>query len=160
MDKTDNLIEFPVTVKVSEEAVEQLIDFMINWPDIFASGYIGYWGYPLRLFDAEGKKDGWLIVELDDMDCEPGPFTIEKIRTHYRTTGERKFSIKAKYKRGGGSNEVADREFLVTRLDREAAMKVIGAGIKRQGKDFVENYDAETLDVAIQEALLGDVVYG
>lgn len=141
-DNDEEFVVEKVTMEVEIKVPkEDWIDFLIKYSDIFGHDYIGYWGYgyPLKVRD---ERIGWIVVEYNDDedsgDCE---------------------------KRGEGAVRCfRDRLPLPERchlLDKAAAIKAYVEGCKKWGPNwFEEKGDANTYDVVLQLALLGEIRYG
>ena len=116
---------------------DYLIDFMLNYSDIFGA-YIGYWGRGMRT--QSGRRKAWLIVEHDGLSYGEADEILNRSE-EFRAAGM----------------PLPERVHL---LDEAAAKRVIEEGKKKYGERFAEDHDATTLDVAIQRALLKEVRYG
>jgi hypothetical protein len=136
-----NLSEEERTIKVEVSVVvdQDWIEFCTQYNELFSTNYCGYWLGGVEYSD----KLGWLAWEhpddksAKDADDEPG----------YK-------KILAAWKKG---KPLPPHWF---RLDAAAAMKAWAEGCKKYGVDWYENSDAVSIDVVIQLALLGEVIYG
>jgi hypothetical protein len=128
--------EPPVKVTAAFEVeVEQIwIDYLTKYPDIFGPA-CGYW-----LRGIEHDEHGWLAWEDDEK--------------HFRgREPDREAAIQA-WKEG---RQLPPYWF---RIDRDAAIRAWIEGVKRWGKDWYNDVDAEREDVVVQLALLGEIRYG
>lgn len=128
-------IKFEVEVNVPEE---DWIEFVTSSRDIFQQNYCGYWLRGIK----QDSELGWLVWEDDENHL-------------YGDEPNRQEAIRAWQL----SKDLPERWF---RLDREAAIKAYIAGCKRSGINWFTNpdVDANSYDVAIQLALLGEHRYG
>ncbi len=138
-DTKKETVKLQVELNVDKEAYDSFVDFLTQWPDIFSTDYVGYWVRGYRTRDKAGTKV-WLMHEFEECDQEASPEEV-------------KFAID-QYKGGGGMPP----NWYV--LDANTAHKVVAAGVSRYGGNFCDNYDAESLDVAMQMAFLGEIRYG
>lgn len=132
-----------ISVTIDVEVDQDWIDYCTQYNDLFLTHYCGYW-----MCGMEKDNDlGWLAYEYD-----PGGPNVKSIRSVQNSP---EYSSIVEAWRAG--NPLPDHWF---RLDEKAAIKAFEEGVKRYGVDWYENGDATTYDVAIQMALLGEVVYG
>ncbi len=117
-------------------------DFALN-VDVFRPGYCGYWLY--RADFIEGK--GYLAYDYrrDDAACTSYGFL----------PASQELAVAVEFATRG--HALPTGWYL---LDRAFAEKALAEGLKKYGEDFAEEYDGESADVAVQRALLGEVVYG
>ncbi len=126
----------PLALAITVERDPSLYEFILDNSDIFARDYCGAWA-----FGADHKAHSWLVYESEDGEGqEPTKRQIQLARAA----------------RNAGA--VLPKGFYI--LDAAAVDRVISAGVKAQGIDFLENYDATSLDEAIQWTLLGEHRYG
>lgn len=126
-------VKFPIP----REEFDQLVDFF-HYPDVFDTGYIGYWAFGIRIKRPDGTKQ-YIAYEMVD-DREP-------------TDAECQAVVRAFL----DHNEVVEPAFL---LNERFVREVFAAGITRYGHNFIDNQDATMLDCAIQLAHFGELVYG
>ena len=146
MDQTTE----PIIVKIEVELhlKQDDIDFLLKYNDIFQHGYIGYWAYGV------GFDGGWIVVEEETFYEEYGEAALEKAT---------KKAIEF-YKEHGSLDQFPFGEVHV--LDRKAAEKIWAKTAERASLVEVDNhreiddYDADMLDWAIQNVLLGELRYG
>lgn len=115
------------------EAEESFITDLVLNVDLFMSQYCGYW---LRGV-GRVKGLGWLARDIVETQSD------DDVKQIARLAREGKPLPKGWYL-----------------IDRPAAEKALAEGQKKYGEDFAYDYDGPMADVAVQRALLGDVVYG
>lgn len=144
MPKTKQLpSELEIQVVHRVEVDPEFVGFLLDYPDIFGPDYIGYWAYGISL-KPYGVR-GWLVAEFESLEEECGPLSDEQIWNAYN-------GIEAE-----GREVVTEFCHL---LDEEAAHRVIEAGVRTWMKpNFQQDYDGNTLDMALQVALLGSHTY-
>jgi len=154
MDTTNlNPLFTGITVTVQRavpvDDIAEMADFLLRYPDVFGTGYIGYWAYGIQLRDLDRTTAGWLVCEMHDEE-QPTANEARAIEAHFTATGERKFGYTGK------------RNFTVYLLDEIAVIEICKqlaiANINGTGGPL--DYDGHSLDYAIQVALLGSQVYG
>lgn len=128
-----------VTVVLEVEVNQDWIEFCTKFNDLFMYDYCGYWMAGMEFDD----DLGWLCFEYAG---EEDPRQIKQ--------GPEYPAIVQAWRDG---KILPDRWY---RLDKETAKRAWVEGYKRDGLDWYENGDAITYDVAIQNALLGEVRYG
>ena len=127
--------------KLTEED-ESLIDMLLHYNDAFLTSYCGYWAYGYHRGTVESAgRDAWLVY-VDPYDASP-PKDEQEI-------GEAMGAFLAEQK-------LPENWYC---WDRAFAEKVIAAGKGKYGEDFSSDYDAVTLDVAVQLVLFGEVTFG
>lgn len=127
------LPDAPLTVAVQIKRETHFYDMILNYVDIFASAYVGYWAYGIRV------SGGWLIYDFGDEEITKDGDTDAVVEEFTK------------------SGNLPPRWHY---LDVYTVDRIVTEGCKRYGFDFQNNYDAVTLDVAVQLALLGEIVYG
>jgi hypothetical protein len=130
-----------VKTKVEVTVDPDWIEFVTGGPEgfvdvFFRNGYCGYWLEGVE----HDPKLGWLAYEHAAEDRH--------------STDEEKNEALAAWRKG----KPLPKNFHA--LNVEAATKSWIAGVKRKGVGFYEDGDGEDYEVALQEALLGEVVYG
>jgi hypothetical protein len=128
-----------VKVEVSVEVHPDWIEFCTQANDLFMTSYCGYWMYGM----AHDEKLGWLCYVHSD----------EKTIDQVEETLEYEDAVSL-WEEG----KTLPKDWYA--LNKEAAIKAFGEGVKRSGVKWYENGDANDYDVAIQKALLGEVRYG
>lgn len=126
----------PMTVQVNVEVDPSFVEFLLDYPDVFGLDYIGYWGRGLRL---RGRR-GWLVVEYESLEDELGPMDDDLIVVRFER----------------GDKEVCD---FCHFMGEQQVVEIIKKGVANIGTDFQESYDGDSLDLAIQQALLGSHTY-
>lgn len=121
---------------VDKEAYDSFVDFVARWVDIFSSDYVGYWAYGEPVGDADCQ---YLLYDMAD-DRKP--------------TGEESAAAVAAYR---AKAELPEHWYA---MDLDTAHKITVAGLTKFGENFLDEYDGDRLDSAVQLALLGEVVYG
>jgi len=102
--------------------------------DVFLHSYSGYWAYGF----AYDSKLGWLLFEQgDERRPEKAPRGVMK-------------AWRAGEKLPEGWH----------RLDVAAATAAWQAGVRRSGEGWFEDGDGNSYDLALQQALLGEIRYG
>ena len=130
-------MKLTIEVEIDQKTYEDLVQFLAN-RDMFGHGYIGYWARGVE----HDRELGWLVWEQADDGARHGeePEQAQAIRA---------------WRSGTGLPEGWHR------LDEAAARKAVACGVARWGVDgFLEDGDANSYDVAVQLALLGEVRYG
>jgi len=131
-----------VTITVESNVDPEWLDYVLCWPDIFSTDYIGYWAHGFR--PEGGKEKGvWLVLELGDSDKHP-------TENQYK-------QVEACWKEG----RPLPKHWYV--LDEAAAIRAWAEGVKKfNDPDWYDraDHDANDYDVIIQRALLGEVRYG
>jgi hypothetical protein len=123
------------TVQIEVEVPQDWIEFCTKFADLFSRSYCGYWA----LGAAHDRKLGWLVFD----ESTGGP------------SEEQLNDAIVAWKAGA----VLPSGFY--RLDEAAAVKAYGEGCKLWGVDWYDTRgDANTYDVVVQVALLGEVIYG
>lgn len=135
METTTNKVTVQIEVPVNEE----WIDYATQSSDLFRTDHCGYWMYGMD----HDKDLGWLCYVHD-----------EAIRLDDVYDMPEYDAILARWKSGESLPEGWHR------LDKDAAIRAYVEGVKKGGAFWYEDGDAITYDVAIQKALLGEVVYG
>jgi hypothetical protein len=130
-----------VKTKVEVTVDPDWIEFVTGGPEgfvdvFFRNGYCGYWLEGVE----HDPKLGWLAYEHAAEDRH--------------STDEEKNEALAAWRKG----KPLPKNFHA--LNVEAATKSWIAGVKRKGVGFYSDGDGEDYEVALQEALLGEVVYG
>jgi hypothetical protein len=125
-----------ITVPVDEGWVEFVTGGPKGYVDIFFRDYCGYWLTGIK----HDPKRGWLAYEHADED-RPS------------TDAEKKAALAA-----WKSGTKLPKNFHV--LDEALVLDSWAAGVERSGVDWYENGDANDYDLALQKALLGEIVYG
>ena len=116
----------------NQEEYREMVDWLTN-RDMFRNDIIGYWA---RGF-AYSERLGWLIRTDEE---NPTEDEIKKVLKIWRDGGE------------------LPEEYY--RLDKAAAEKAVQIGIKNMGLGFIQgDSDGNDIDVALQEAILGRVIY-
>jgi hypothetical protein len=112
------------------------VAFLTKYNDIFMRDYCGYWLFGV----ARNDKDGWLVFDQGEGER---PSEAEQKR------------VIALWKSGSRTKLPANWY----RLNKAAAKRAHEEGVKRWGKDWFENGDANTYDYVVQMALLGEHRY-
>ena len=120
---------------LDESDLKCFLEFLTEGPDLFSTDYIGYWARGIA-----NIKGGWLLhtdtEAIEEAEEEEGLDLGEVVR-EFNTTGK------------------LPEEFKFISLD--VAKQIAVKHVENEGS---LDYDAGTIDVAIQEVLLGEVVYG
>jgi hypothetical protein len=133
------------TVQIEVDVPQDWIEFCTKYSDLFGYSYCGYWAYGVE----RDQDRGWLLYAGERAtDCgdgcgaaPPKEAAIHAVLALWRSG--------APLPRG------------YYRLNVAAAVKAYGEGCKLWGVDWYEKKgDANTYDVVVQLALLGEVVYG
>jgi hypothetical protein len=128
-------IEMTIKVKVPKEG---WIDYLTKNIDIFMTNYCGYWMRGVR----HASEMGWLCWEHGDH------------RRPHGTEPNYRAAVKA-----WEANEPLPESW--HRLDEAAAIKAYWKGVELWGLSWFEDKgDADTYDVVVQYALLGELRYG
>lgn len=117
------------------------IDLLINHNDMFMTNYCGYW---LSGMERDRNGGGWLVHEHSDTD--DSAYEAAKLPEYP--------AIVQAWKK---NQPLPDGWF---RLNEAAAIKAYVEGVKQYGVDWFEFGDADSYDIVIQLALLGEVRYG
>ena len=134
-NNTSNTVKTEVEIEIDPYWIE----FVTKECDIFATDHCGYWMYGMERDD----KLGWLCYLHDEEK------SIRQVANHPEYS-----SIVDAWRAGKALPE------RWMRLNEETAVKAYVEGFKRGGVDWYENGDACDYDVALQKAMLGEVVYG
>ena len=134
-----------VSVTLEVEVDNDWIEYCTKYNDLFMPGYCGYWMCEME----HDEELGWLCYEYDWGGDEVKPISDVRIDPTYDTIVEDWRAGKV----------LPDHWY---RLNQETAVQSWVAAVKRYGTDWYTNgqSDATTYDVAVQTALLGEVVYG
>jgi hypothetical protein len=129
--------EIPHTIQIEHLLTKDdlgWIEILLKYNDFFHPSCIGYWAYGVRR-----NKWGWLIY-VDDHNA------------------------------GAPCSEEQEQEWLATRrvtsgqfylIDRDVALKALKYGLNKWGVNFTNgNCDYVEYDLAIQNALFNNIVYG
>lgn len=128
-----------VSVTLDVKVDPDWTEFCCKYSDMFSTDHIGYWARGM-VRDRKNEENGWLLFEHGGEEFPDGePNEAEAMR-----------AWKAK--------EPLPPNYF--RLDKAATEKAWAEGCKRYGVDWYENADANTYDVVVQMALLGEVRYG
>lgn len=131
-----------VTVVLEVEVNQDWIEFCTQFNDLFMYDYCGYWMAAMECDD----DLGWLCYEYANDDDMPSLRAMKEAPEYQE--------IVKSWREG----KLLPPNWY--RLDKAAAIKAYGEGVKRYGLDWYEDGDAITYDVAVQMALLGEVRYG
>lgn len=104
--------------------------------DVFRHEYCGYWMRGM----VHDSELGWLAADIVEQDVLDANASLEMVEAAWRAGAP----LPANW----------------YRLDRAFAEKALAEGQKKYGEDFAEDYDGASADIAVQRALLGDVLYG
>jgi hypothetical protein len=122
-----------LTITQNVKRDQSFYDMLLNYSDVFMSGYSGYWAFGVKV------NGGWLAFDFGDEE-PPSDAKAERVRAKFNE-----------------DRTIPPRWYLI---NLETVDRIVTEGCKRYGFDFQEQYDATSLDVAVQLALLGDIVYG
>ena len=127
------------TMTCEIEIDDYWIEYVTSYSDLFGTQYCGYWMYGIE----HDSQRGWLSFEHDDN------IRLRDVVRHPSYD----LAVKA-WEEG---KELPQGWY---RLDKAAAIKAWEHGVRLYGLDWYDKGDAERYDVAIQLALLGEIVYG
>lgn len=177
-------LSIPVVLEV--EVDPQFVDLLLNYNDIFSNDYIGYWGYGDRKIKNlgwivfEDEDFAMLLDELypshnqDEREQIVDAFVKDFVATYRKSLDtalqahqdmDKPFDFDGFYREWRGMTvkgfddpyrQMAELAYI---LDEHMAHRVIREGIKKFGASFQEDYDGNSLDNALQMALLGEVRY-
>jgi hypothetical protein len=133
--------EIEVTFKIKVD--DDLVDMILNHPDVFMTSYSGYWARGIKCGTGASHPRGWLVYEQEDGE-EPDKETEDR--------AIRMWDL------GNNAPPLMPPRFYV--LDKKAVLDVIREGVKRYGPEFQQEYDSISLDWAIQMVLLKECRYG
>jgi hypothetical protein len=162
-DKVTEKEELTLKIKVEKEVTvpPDFCEMVLRFGDVFDHGYIGYWANGFRV---KGVEDVWAVVEYESRDE-----ALEEVPDDERRAGLAKVDG-----RGIGPRIVLaklGREYRLDELplpilheyyhvlDLEAVGRAVKYGMENFSLDFCEQYDGDSLDVALQYALLGEHRY-
>jgi hypothetical protein len=137
--------EIEVTFNI--EVKEDFVDMLVNWSDWLGTGYCGYWAFGV----VQDPSIGWLFA-----DCDEDGYCSDELKAQF-AEAERIWR-KEHGEPHDGPCETLPKRF--HSMDKNNVLEVIRQGVKRYGPDFQEQYDSESLDVAVQMTFLHEVVYG
>lgn len=139
-------------LKPTEDSMFEM--FVSGYNDIFGHNYIGYWAQGV-LWDEENMQ--WLCYERPDHFVLPEDFDDLVIATYDQHikdgwNGSKTFeqSVEIDGKKENVFCFVMDAEF---------ACKAFMAAFRKWGQESIDNWDADTVDYAVQMALFEEVVY-
>lgn len=141
MKAQDETIQASVDVTIPGD----WFDFLVNHNDIFFTSYAGYW---MRGIEYD-EELGWLVYEQGDDALPSDKLQQEAIGAWKDPTSRSTISSP-----GEG---LPDHFF---RIDAETARAAFIVGVKKWGLNWYEEADANSYDVVIQLALLGEIRYG
>jgi len=124
-----------MTVTVNAQVDPLWVQMCTEYSDLFLTNHCGYWACGVE----REPGLGWLAFEHGD-ECRPPEKTPQTVLAAWRN-----------------GKPLPKRWY---RLDEQAALRAWAEGVKRSGTSWFENGDASDYDVAIQNALLGEVRYG
>lgn len=115
------------------------IDFLTKYSDVFRTDHSGYWAFGLTLNNDDGTD--WLAYEMAD-DRRPS----KKVQD----------DVLALHEKG---EKLPERWFVI---DKAFAIKAYVEGAKKWGVRWYDDHDwdASSVDVVVQLAMLGEVRYG
>lgn len=137
-NKTEHMPETTIIdgFTVDKDAFENFVDFVTD-SDIFSTDYCGYWAYG-HYFDVPLQKGVFLLYEMGD---EKPPMQHEAQAAEIAVEDK---------------TDLPDCWHI---MNDETAKKIVVAGLKKYGANFLDIYDADMLDYAVQLALLGEARY-
>lgn len=154
--KLKDLPSVKVKATIEVEVPGGWLSMCTMWPDIMSTDYIGYWARGVKRDD----KLGWLIWEFEeDKRLE------EFLEMHSLGDDTEDTELHAEAMKAWKAGEKLPP--LYHALNREAAVKGFLAMLEwpagravEGGINWYENGDANSYDVAVQLAVLGEVKYG
>lgn len=154
-------------IDVDDDMTIGFIESLVSgYQDIFSTNYIGYWAWGLYYDKA---KNRWLCLEHDD---DPSLMIEheENILERYKEWGDEApcgYDLRSLYydpkQKTLGAYLVTDNKEGMIRvfiIDLSFAMRAVACVVKRKGMKEMSNWDANTIDLGVQLALFGKIVYG
>lgn len=142
MTGTSQALESAVEVVVRVPVDPQFVSDVLRSPDLYLGDYCGYWAYGAKI---DGR---WWVVEEESfveqyyqqLRAINKPDAIDTLIEQFLAEGREEFEY-------------------AHLLDDQAVRRIVQAGCNRYGPGFQQQYDGDSLDVAVQEGLLGEHTY-